>query len=106
MQNGLPHPVTGMSLGELRERQDEALQILEQGGAIILHSDDGERLFGVLTRDRQLVGDATVAAMIDAGTIPPLDQLLEMDDRGELPFGPYRDWQPRPLGDRPPREQQ
>ena len=43
--------------------------------------------------------------MIENGTIPALDQLLEMDDRGELPFGPYRDWQPRPLGDSRASEQ-
>ena len=103
--DGLPHPATGMSISELSDHQDDALEILKDGGAIVLHSDDGEQLFGVLTRNTQLVGDATLAAMIDAGTIPPLDQLVEMDDRGELPFGPYRDWQPRAHGDSRSSEQ-
>ena len=103
--DGLPHPATGMSISELSDRQDDALEILTDGGAIVLHSDDGEQLFGVLTRNTQLVGDATLAAMIDAGTVPPLDQLLEMDDRGELPFGPYRDWQPHSHGTSRPGEQ-
>ena len=86
--DGLPHPATGMRLSELQQRQAEALELLEQGGAIILHTDDGEHLLGVLTRNESLVGNAMVAAMIDAGTIPSVDELIAMDDRGELPFGP------------------
>jgi len=97
--DGLPHPATGMTLSELQERQADALALLERGGAIILHTDDGEQLLGVLTRDEALVGDAMVAAMIDSGSIPPIDELLAMDDRGELPFGPYRDWRPPRLAE-------
>ena len=95
--DGLPHPASGMRLSQLREHEAQALKMLEQGGAIIVHTDDGEHLLGVLTRDRELLNEATLAAMIDTGNLPPLDELLAMDDRGELPFGPYRDWRPRPL---------
>ena len=86
-----------MRLSELGERQDSVLEMLAQGGAIIVHTDDGGDVFGVLTRDRELLNEATLAAMIDAGNLPRLDELIAMDDRGELPFGPYRDWRPRAL---------
>jgi hypothetical protein len=82
--DGLPHPATAMRLSELHARQSEALEMLEQGGTIIVHSDDGEHLFGVLTRNRKLLDDASIAAMIDGGSLPPLAELLAMDDRGEL----------------------
>lgn len=83
--DGLPHPATAMRLAELGERQTEVLEMLGQGGAIIVHTDDGEHLFGVLTRDRKLLDEASIAAMIDAGNLPPLAELLAMDDRGDLP---------------------
>jgi hypothetical protein len=40
---------------------------------------------GVLTRDPALLGDVQVAQLIDAGHLPPIAELLAMDDRGELP---------------------
>ena len=83
--DGLPHPSTGLRVSELREQQERVLAMLEQGGAIIVHTDDGEHLLGVLTRDQALLGEATLAAMIDNGHIPPLDELIGTDDRGELP---------------------
>ena len=82
--DGLPHPATGMRLCELREHQACVLEMLERGGAIIVHTDDGEHLLGVLTRDRRLLDEASIAAMIDAGNLPPLAELIAMDDRGEL----------------------
>jgi hypothetical protein len=39
----------------------------------------------VLTRDRRLLDEASIAAMIDTGNLPPLAELLAMDDRAELP---------------------
>jgi hypothetical protein len=83
--DGLPHPARGMRLSELHEDQSEVLAMLEQGGAIIVHTDDGEHLLGVLTRDRKLLDEASIAAMIDAGNLPPLAELIAIDDRGELP---------------------
>lgn len=83
--DGLPHPARGMRVSELREHQSEVLEMLEQGGAIVVHTDDGEHLLGVLTRDRRVLDEASIAAMIDTGNLPPLAELLAMDDRGELP---------------------
>jgi hypothetical protein len=83
--DALPHPARGMRVSELREHQNEVLEMLEQGGAIVVHTDDGEHLLGVLTRDRRLLDEASIAAMIDTGNLPPLVELLAMDDRGELP---------------------
>jgi len=101
----LPSPVRSLTLAEIDEQHDRVFDELERGGAIRVYSNDGERYLGVLTRHQSLLGDADLAQMIENGTIPPLDQLLEMDDRGELPFGPYRDWQPRRLGDSRATEQ-
>ena len=83
--DGLPHPARGMRVSELHEHQSEVLEMLEQDGAIVVHTDDGEHLLGVLTRDRRLLDEASIAAMIDTGNLPPLAELLAMDDRGELP---------------------
>lgn len=82
--DGLPHPAAAMRLSELGEHQSEVLEMLEHGGAIIVHTDDGRHLFGVLTRNRKLLDDASIAAMVDAGNLPPLTELLAMDDRGEV----------------------
>jgi hypothetical protein len=59
--------------------------VLDQGGAVIVLSNDREQRLGVLTRDPALLGDAQVAQLIDAGHVPPITELLAMDDRGELP---------------------
>jgi hypothetical protein len=83
--DGLPHPAIGLRLSEIGQQQDRVLKMLERGGAIIVHSDDGEHLLGVLTRREPLLGEAMIAAMIDTGNLPPLDELVAMDDRGELP---------------------
>jgi hypothetical protein len=83
--DGLPHPAEALTLSEVRERQARVLEMLEQGGAIIVYSDDHQHLFGVLTRDRRLLDEASIAAMIDTGHLAPLAELIAMDDRGELP---------------------
>ena len=59
--------------------------LLEQGGAVLVLSDDQERELGVLSRQEPLLGEARLAAMIDAGNIASIAELLAMDDRGELP---------------------
>ena len=101
----LPSPVRSLTLAEIDRQHDRVFDELERGGAIRVYSNDGERYLGVLTRHQSLLGDADLAQMIENGTIPPLDQLLEIDDRGELPFDPYRDWQPRSHGTSRPGEQ-
>ena len=42
-----------------------------------MYSDDRNALLGVLTRDPELFGDARLAQQIEAGHMPPLEQLLE-----------------------------
>jgi hypothetical protein len=39
----------------------------------------------VLTRERSLLDEASIAAEIDAGHLPPIAELIAMDDDGELP---------------------
>jgi hypothetical protein len=39
----------------------------------------------VPTRDRRLLDEASIAATIDTGHLPPVADLIAMDDRGELP---------------------
>ena len=74
-----------MTLAQISADYPRVLAELEQGGAILVHSDDREALLGVLTRDPEIFGDARLAQLIEAGHVPPLDELLAMDDRGELP---------------------
>jgi hypothetical protein len=69
-------------LSSLASDPDQARQDLEQGGAIIVLSDDGRQFVGVLTRDPQLLGEATLAEAITAGNVPPLDQLAEERPKG------------------------
>lgn len=47
-------------------------------------------MFGVLTIDRARPDDASIAAMIDAGNLPPLGELVAMDDRGRSALGGSR----------------
>ena len=83
--DGLPHPSEALTLSEIRDQQGRVIEILEQGGAVIVYSDKHDHRLGVLTRQQPLLDEASLAAMIDAGNIPPIAELLAMDDRGELP---------------------
>ena len=83
--DGLPHPAEALRSRKSASSRARVLEMLEQGGAIIVYTDDGEHLLGVLTRDRRLLDEASIAAMIDTGNLPPLAELIAMDDRGELP---------------------
>src|SRR5690348_10483680 len=85
MPDGLPHPSEALTLSEIRDRQDRVIDILEQGGAIVVLTDSRDRRLGVLTRQQPLLDEASLAAQIDAGQLPPLADLLAMDERGELP---------------------
>lgn len=82
--DGLPHPSEALTLSEVRDQQPRVIELLERGGAIIVYSDDRESLLGVLTRDRRILDEASLAAMIDTGHVPALAELIAMDDRGEL----------------------
>jgi hypothetical protein len=83
--DGLPHPCEALTLSQVRDQQPRVIEMLEHGGAVIVYSDGQEHLLGVLTRDRRLLDEASIAAMIDTGHLPPLAELIAMDDRGELP---------------------
>ena len=85
MDDGLPHPSEALTLSEIRDQQGRVIEILEQGGAVIVYSDDHDHQLGVLTRQQPLLDEASLAAMIDTGHLPPIGELLAMDDRGELP---------------------
>jgi len=61
------------------------LEELKQGGAVLLESGGSEAFLGVLTRDAEMIGDAEIAQLVENGHLPPLEELLAMDDRGELP---------------------
>ena len=52
---------------------------------MLVYSDDRQHRLGVLTRQQPLLDEASIAAQIDNGTLPPLAELIAMDDRGELP---------------------
>jgi hypothetical protein len=84
MSDGLPHPSEALTISEIREEQERVIEILE-GGAVIVLTVDGGRRLGVLTRQQPLLDEASIAAQIDSGRLPPLADLIAMDDRGELP---------------------
>jgi hypothetical protein len=85
VSDGLPHPSEALTVSEIREEQERVIDVLEQGGTVIVITDDGARRLGVLTRQQPLLGEASLAAQIDSGRLPPIADLIAMDDRGELP---------------------
>jgi hypothetical protein len=85
MDDGLPHPSEALTLADIEDQRERVLDLLERGGAVIVYSNDHQMRLGVLTRDPAVFGDAQVAQLIDAGHLPPIAELLTMDDRGELP---------------------
>ena len=50
-----------------------------------MESDGREAFLGVLTRDTGVSSEAEIAQLIENGHVPPLEELLARDDRGELP---------------------
>lgn len=72
----LPSPALQMTPAELDADPQRAIDVLKSGGAILLFSNDGDRFFGVLTRDPEILGDAELAQAVQAGRIPPLSDLL------------------------------
>jgi hypothetical protein len=73
----LPSPARALTLSEINADYPRYLRELEDGGALLVYSDDRKALLGVLTRDPALFGDARLAQQIEAGQMPPLEQLLE-----------------------------
>ena len=72
----LPSPARALTLSAINADYEKYLAELEQGGAILVYSDDRQALLGVLTRDPAVFGDARLAQQIEAGHLPPLEQLL------------------------------
>jgi hypothetical protein len=73
----LPSPARALTLSAINADYEKYLAELEQGGAILVYSDDRQALLGVLTRDPAVLGDARLAQQIEAGNLPPLEELLE-----------------------------
>jgi hypothetical protein len=73
----LPSPARALTLSEVNADYPRYLRELEDGGAILVYSDDRQALLGVLTRDAEVFGDARLAQQIEAGNMPPLEQLLD-----------------------------
>lgn len=83
--DGLPRPAAFLSVAEIAEQLDHVRAVLAHGGAVVVVGDDRAEVIGVLTRQQPLLDEAEIAAMIDAGHLPEIRDLLAMDDRGELP---------------------
>jgi hypothetical protein len=85
LMSKLPSPVRTLTLAEIQADWRTVLEQLKQGGAVLVESDGGEAFLGVLTRDAGIIGESEIAQLVENGHIPPLEELLAMDDRGELP---------------------
>jgi hypothetical protein len=83
--DGLPHPAEALTVSQLGQQLEHVIGVLDEGGAVLVYSDDHEHRLGVLTRQQPLLDEASLAQEIDAGNLPPIRELLAMDDRGELP---------------------
>lgn len=83
--DGLPHPAFAITVSELRDRLGEVRDALEQGGAVLVFTDARDDIIGVLTREQPLLDEASIAAEIDSGNLPPIAELIAIDDRGETP---------------------
>ena len=73
----LPSPARALTMSEVNADYPRYLREFEDGGALLVYSDDRQALLGVLTRDPEVFGDARLAQQIEDGHMPPLEQLLE-----------------------------
>lgn len=85
LMSELPSPVRSLTLAEVEAQQERVFAELEQGGAIRVYTNDMEHFLGVLTREKALLDAADIAQLIENGHVPPLEKLLAMEERGELP---------------------
>jgi hypothetical protein len=65
-----------MTLEQIQAEREDVLEELRQGGVILVHSNELDCFLGVLTRDPAVLGDAELAQQIEAGHLPPLEELL------------------------------
>jgi hypothetical protein len=73
-----PTSARTMSLASLAmANQQQVIDELEAGGVILLVTNETTpNLLGVLTRDAEILGEATLHEAIARGEIPPLPELL------------------------------
>jgi hypothetical protein len=79
----LPSPTRSLTLREIEEQHERVYRELEHGGAIRVYTNDSDMLLGVLTRDPRLFDAADIAQLQESGLIPPLDELVAMQDRAD-----------------------
>ncbi len=76
----LPHPTKALTLNQIAERRDEVIAMLDAGGAILVFDNQFDHQIGVLSRQQPLLDEASIAMMIDNGTLPPLSELTGSAD--------------------------
>jgi hypothetical protein len=81
LMSDLPSPTRSLTLREIEDQRERVYGELERGGAIRVYTNDGGTLLGVLTRDPRLLDAADIAQLQESGLIPPLDELVAMQDR-------------------------
>ena len=98
-RRGDPDSRTGVV--DLRAHCDRALAAQPANAGTGTGGHRGEAFLGVLTRDAGMTGDAEIAQLVDNGHMPPLEELLAMDNRGKLPWAGQTWPTPRPRRDSP-----
>jgi len=78
--DNLPHRAKALTLNQIAERRDEVIAMLDAGGAILVFDNQENRQIGVLSRQQPLLDEASIAMMIDNGTLPPLSELTGSAD--------------------------
>src|SRR3954468_14455214 len=73
----LPFPARRLTLSEINADYRKYLAELEQGGAILVVSDDEQAFLGVLTRAPAVLGDAQLAQLIETRAVPTLGRLRD-----------------------------
>jgi len=77
--------VRTMTVADIQAEWHAVLEDLRRGGVVLIESDGGDACIGVLTREAGMIGAAEIVQLIEDGHIPPLEELLTMDDGGGLP---------------------
>ncbi len=80
----LPAPARFLKISELADDPGRYERELEDGGAIVLVSEDGEHAFA-LTREPGALGTATIAAMIENRSVPSIEEMDRTGYEGEDP---------------------
>ena len=81
----LPSPVRTLTLREIQADVPGVLAQLQQAGAILVHGDDEQTLLGVLNPRERAARRSRDQRDDPERHLPPIEELLAMDDRGETP---------------------